>query len=138
MNKDLPKKQRLSSLQMLIMEMLWKHGELSTYDIYQQFEQKGRKDMSFTADYSGRDRSSASGPSSFTIERELRIMKMRGLVANRGRKTQLLYQPLVTAEAVTLSVADHLVNRMGASTVPKGLFDSAQAPRPSARLRQED
>ena len=133
---DPPKKYRLKPLEMQILEVLWSQGEISPFDIYTQFDKQAQKDTSFTVDYRGRDQGSAGGPSSITSERELRIMELRGLVANRGQGTHLLYHALVRPEAVTLSVGDHLVNRMGTDTVPTHLFDSAQKRRPSARLRQ--
>jgi predicted transcriptional regulator len=83
---------RLGDLQLRIMRVLWKSGAAGVADVKSQL---GGNRLAYT-----------------TVATMLRKMEDRGLVRHAERGRRFIYQPLVTAEEVTRSMADQLVERL--------------------------
>jgi BlaI family transcriptional regulator, penicillinase repressor len=84
---------RLGDLQLRIMKILWDRGEATVSQVFGDVA----KDSSLA--YT-------------TVSTMLRKMEVRGLVAHRAEGRLFLYRAKVNAEAVSRSMADHLVDRM--------------------------
>ena len=87
------KSYRLGDLQLQIMQVLWERGEAAVADVHEAL----------------------GGPNNFaytTVATMLRKMEGRGLVAHREEGRTFIYRPKVAAEAVSRSMADHLVDRL--------------------------
>ena len=83
---------RLGDLQFRIMKVLWKSGPMSVWEV--------------RADLDG-DRLAYT-----TVATMLRRMEDRGLVRHREQDRKFIYRPAVTADEVTRSMADDLVDRL--------------------------
>ncbi|SRR5713101_3251562 len=87
------KSYRLGDLQLQIMQVLWERGEAAVADVHEAL----------------------GGPNNFaytTVATMRRKMEGRGLVAHREEGRTFIYRPKVAAEAVSRSMADHLVDRL--------------------------
>lgn len=83
---------RLGDLQLRIMRVLWRSGPASIAEVKGQL---GGSRLAYT-----------------TVATMLRKMEDRGLVRHRQRGRRFFYEPAVTAEEVTRSMADDLVDRL--------------------------
>lgn len=83
---------RLGDLQLRIMRVLWKSGPASVAEVQTQL---GGDRLAYT-----------------TVATMLRKMEDRGLLRHREQGRKFLYDPAVSAEDVTRSMADDLVNRL--------------------------
>jgi len=83
---------RLGDLQLRIMRVLWKSGSAGVAEVKNQL---GGNRLAYT-----------------TVATMLRKMEDRGLVRHGQKGRRFIYEPLVTAEEVTRSMADHLVERL--------------------------
>lgn len=88
---------RLGDLQLRIMKVLWEAGPASVAQVQ---EQLGGQPLAYT-----------------TVATMLRKMEDRGLVGHIEQDRKYLYQPAVTAEEVTRSMADDLVDRLFAGNL---------------------
>lgn len=84
---------RLGDLQLQIMKVLWDRGEATVSDVHAGLDE-GRA-LAYT-----------------TVATMLRKMEARGLVNHRLDGRSFVYRPVVAAEAVTRSMADHLLERL--------------------------
>jgi BlaI family penicillinase repressor len=91
MNKS--KIHRLGDLQLKIMKVLWDRREATVADVHETLADD--RGLAYT-----------------TMATMLRKMEARGLVKHRLVGRSFVYRPAVAAEAVTRSMADHLVNRL--------------------------
>lgn len=83
---------RLGDLQLRIMRVLWEHGPAGVAEV------QGRLDgerLAYT-----------------TVATMLRKMEERGLLQHREEGRRFIYEPAVSAEQVTRSMADDLVDRL--------------------------
>ncbi len=83
---------RLGDLQLRIMKVLWRLGPTSVAEVRQQL---AGDQLAYT-----------------TVATMLRKMENRGLVRHREEHRRFLYEATVSAEAVTQSMADDLVDRL--------------------------
>jgi BlaI family penicillinase repressor len=83
---------RLGDLQLKIMRALWHSGPGGVADVM--------------------DRLCGNRLAYTTVATMLRKMENRGLVRHRQRGRRFIYEPLVTAQEVTRSMADDLVDRL--------------------------
>lgn len=83
---------RLGDLQLKIMKVLWDRGEANVAEV-----QSALKDKQ---------------PAYTTVATMLRKMEDRDLVRHRTEGRKFIYRPAVTAEHVTRSMADDLVERV--------------------------
>jgi len=83
---------RLGDLQLRIMRVLWKSAPASVAEVQSQL---GGNRLAYT-----------------TVATMLRKMEDRGLLRHREQGRKFLYEPAVTAEEVTRSMADDLVDRL--------------------------
>jgi BlaI family penicillinase repressor len=83
---------RLGDLQLRIMRVLWKSGSASVAEVMKRL---GGNRLAYT-----------------TVATMLRKMEDRGLLRHRQRGRRFIYEPAVTAEEVTRSMADDLVQRL--------------------------
>lgn len=88
-----PSHHRLGDLQLHILEILWRTEEATVAEIHEKLG-AGRK-LAYT-----------------TVATMLRKMEQRGLVAHREVERAFIYRPLVSADQVSRSVGDHLVQRL--------------------------
>ena len=88
-----PKIHRLGDLQLKIMKVLWERQEATVSEVVEAL---------------GRD----SNLAYTTIATMLRKMEARGLAAHRVEGRRFLYRAIVAADAVTRSMADHLLDRL--------------------------
>src|SRR3954462_10820193 len=87
------KKYRLCDLQLRVMQLLWEEGEASVGRVHEALG--GSRSFAYT-----------------TVATMLRKMEARGLVAHREDGRTFIYRAKVAAEAVSRSMADHLVDRL--------------------------
>ena len=90
---------RLGDLQLRIMKLLWKKAPAAVGDVL---------------DGLGAD----AGFAYTTIATMLRKMEARGLVRHREEGRRFIYQPAVTEEGVTRSMADDVLERVSRGTWP--------------------
>ena len=83
---------RLGDLQLRIMRVLWESGPASVAEVQQRL---GGQPLAYT-----------------TVATMLRKMEDRGLVAHDETQRRFIYRPAITAEEVTRSMADDLVDRL--------------------------
>jgi BlaI family transcriptional regulator, penicillinase repressor len=84
---------RLGDLQLRIMKFLWEHGEAAVAQVHKELG--GNASFAYT-----------------TVATMLRKMEARGLVAHREEGRSFFYRANVAAEAVSRSMADHLIDRL--------------------------
>ncbi len=87
-----PKNHRLGELQLQILQALWHLGEASVAEVHQAL---GPEHHAYT-----------------TVATMLRKMEDRRLVEHRAEGRKFIYQAAVSADEVSRSVADHLVDRL--------------------------
>lgn len=87
------KPHRLGDLQLRIMKILWERKEATVTDVLEGLGSSVA--LAYT-----------------TIATMLRKMEAKGLVSHRAEGRSFLYRPLVAAEDVSRSMADHLVDRL--------------------------
>jgi BlaI family transcriptional regulator, penicillinase repressor len=92
---------RLGNLQFEIMKVLWDQGPATVAEVQERLEGKS---LAYT-----------------TVATMLRKMEGRKLVAHRSDDRRFVYEPLVSAEAVTRSMADDLVDRVFAGSLASAL-----------------
>jgi len=83
---------RLGDLQLRIMRVLWESGPASVAQVQDRL---GGEPLAYT-----------------TVATMLRKMEDRGLVGHREHKRRFIYEAAVSAEDVTRSMADDLVDRL--------------------------
>ena len=83
---------RLGDLQLQIMKILWNGGPATVAEVLEQLE---GEPLAYT-----------------TVATMLRKMEDRGLVGHRQEGRRFVYESLVSAEKVTRSMADDLVDRL--------------------------
>jgi len=83
---------RLGDLQLRIMRVLWRHGTASVAQVQREL---GGDRLAYT-----------------TVATMLRKMEDRGLVRHREHQRRYLYTAAVSADDVTRSMADDLVDRL--------------------------
>jgi BlaI family penicillinase repressor len=83
---------RLGDLQLRIMKILWDRREATVSEVH---ETLGRQDFAYT-----------------TVATMLRKMEARGLVRHRAEGRSFVYRAAVASDAVTRSMADHLLDRL--------------------------
>ncbi len=88
---------RLGDLQLRIMKVLWAAGEATVADVHKALA--AETDLAYT-----------------TVATMLRKMEARRLVKHRTDARSFVYRPAVEAEAVSRSMADHLL---------EGLFEGS-------------
>jgi len=88
-----PKNYRLGDLQLQIMRVLWECGEGPVAHVHESLG--GNSKFAYT-----------------TVATMLRKMEARGLVTHREEGRSFLYRAKVAEEAVSRSMADHLVDRL--------------------------
>jgi BlaI family penicillinase repressor len=88
-----PKIIRLGDLQLRIMQVLWDRGESTVTEVIDHLP--AGSDLAYT-----------------TVATMLRKMETRDLVAHRNEGRTFVYRPNIAAQAVTRSMADHLVDRL--------------------------
>ena len=88
-----PKTIRLGDLQLSIMKVLWDAGEASVAHVHTALG--GSDKFAYT-----------------TVATMLRKMEGRGLVAHREEGRSYLFRAKIGADAVSRSMADHLVDRL--------------------------
>ena len=89
---------RLGDLQFKIMKVLWQSAPASVADVRDELD--GDR-LAYT-----------------TVATMLRKMEDRGLVHHRERERKFLYIPAISAEEVTRSMADDLVDRLFEGSLP--------------------
>jgi BlaI family penicillinase repressor len=87
------KKLRLGDLQLRIMRVLWKQGEVTVADVHEALG--GSAKFAYT-----------------TIATMLRKMEARGLLDHREEGRSFVYKAKVAEEAVSTSMADDLLERL--------------------------
>jgi len=111
---------RLGDLQLRIMRILWHSGPASVAEVQ---EELGPQPLAYT-----------------TVATMLRKMENRGLVRHVEEGRKFIYRPAVTAEDVTRSMADDLVDRLFegslAETVSHLLQTREVSPSELARLER--
>jgi BlaI family penicillinase repressor len=83
---------RLGDLQLKILKVLWERQESTVAEVHQGLS---REDLAYT-----------------TVATMLRKMEARGLVKHRVDGRSFVYRAVVASDAVTRSMADHLVDRL--------------------------
>lgn len=84
---------RLGDLQLAIMKVLWEAGHATVGDVHRALD--GGADLAPT-----------------TVATMLRKMEARRLVRHRTEGRKFVYEPLVTEEEVSHSMADHVLERV--------------------------
>ena len=111
---------RLGDLQLRIMRVLWSSAPASVAEVRDQL---GGDELAYT-----------------TVATMLRKMEDRGLLRHGEQGRKFLYEPAVTAEEVTRSMADDLVDRLFegnlAATVSHLLQTREVSPKELTRLEQ--
>ena len=87
------KHHRLGDLQLRILQILWARGEASVGSVHEELQ--GERKIAYT-----------------TVATMLRKMEGRGLVTHREEGRAYIYAPEVSADEVSQSVGDHLVQRL--------------------------
>jgi len=100
---------RLGDLQLRIMRVLWSGGPAGVAEVQ---ERLGGEPLAYT-----------------TVATMLRKMEDRGLLGHREEGRRFVYEPAVSADEVTRSMADDLVDR---------LFDGSLAATVSHLLKSRD
>ncbi|MGM0489501.1 MAG: BlaI/MecI/CopY family transcriptional regulator [Planctomycetota bacterium] len=114
------RKYRLGDLQLKIMKVLWQVAPASVAEVRNQL----------------------SGPplAYTTVATMLRKMEARGLLRHQERGRKFVYEPLISSQDVTRSMADDLVDRLFegslAATVSHLLETREVSPNELARLEQ--
>ena len=88
-----PKSYRLGDLQLRLMKVLWERGEASVAEVLEALG--ARAGLAYT-----------------TVATMLRKMEARGLVDHVEENRRFIYKPLITADAVTRSMADDILERL--------------------------
>jgi predicted transcriptional regulator len=83
---------RLGNLQLRIMQVLWSAGEATVAEVQERLE---GEPLAYT-----------------TVATMLRKMEDRELITHREEGRRFIYEPAVSAEDVTRSMADDLVDRL--------------------------
>ncbi len=83
---------RLGNLQLRIMQVLWSAGQATVADVQERLE---GAPLAYT-----------------TVATMLRKMEDRKLITHREEGRRFIYEPAVSAEEVTRSMADDLVDRL--------------------------
>lgn len=83
---------RLGDLQLKIMQVLWERGEAAVAEVYESL--RGER-LAYT-----------------TVATMLRKMETRGLVRHRAEERRFIYRPAVSADQVTQSMSNHVVDRL--------------------------
>ena len=104
---------RLGDLQFRIMKVLWKAGSASVAEVRRQL---GGDRLAYT-----------------TVATMLRKMEDRGLVRHREQHRKFIYLPAVSAEAVTRSMADDLVDRLFEGSLAEAVSHLLQTREVSGR-----
>jgi len=88
---------RLGDLQLRIMQALWERGGCTVADVHESLRRQAPRDrqLAYT-----------------TVATMLRKMEDRGLVTHRSEGRKFIYEPAVAAEAVTRSMAGHVLDRL--------------------------
>jgi len=111
---------RLGDLQLRIMRVLWTLGPASVAQVQQRLD---GDPLAYT-----------------TVATMLRKMEDRGLVRHREHRRRFIYDAAVTAEDVTRSMADDLVDRLFEGSLADAVSHLLQtrevSPRELARLEQ--
>ncbi|HUT88914.1 MAG TPA: BlaI/MecI/CopY family transcriptional regulator [Thermoguttaceae bacterium] len=111
---------RLGDLQLRIMRVLWNLGPASVAQVQDRLE---GDPLAYT-----------------TVATMLRKMEDRGLVRHREHQRRFIYEAAVTAEDVTRSMADDLVDRLFEGSLADAVSHLLQtrevSPRELARLEQ--
>ena len=89
---DVQRMHRLGDLQLRIMRVLWKRGPVCVADVQAALD---GEPLAYT-----------------TVATMLRKMEDRGLVQHREVGRKFLYEPTISSEEVTRSMADDLVDRL--------------------------
>ena len=84
---------RLGDLQLKIMKFLWERGDATVAEVHQAITRE--RGLAYT-----------------TVTTMLRKMEGRRLVKHRVEGRSFVYRPAVAADAVTRSMADHLIDRL--------------------------
>jgi BlaI family transcriptional regulator, penicillinase repressor len=84
---------RLGDLQLQIMKVLWAQGEATVADVHKTVASKD--ELAYT-----------------TVATMLRKMEARGLVSHRLEERSFVYQAAIAEDAVSRSMADHLLDRL--------------------------
>ncbi|TMP99824.1 MAG: BlaI/MecI/CopY family transcriptional regulator [Verrucomicrobia bacterium] len=84
---------RLGDLQLKIMKFLWERGDATVAEVHQAITRE--RGLAYT-----------------TVATMLRKMEGRRLVKHRVEGRSFVYRPVVAADAVTRSMADHLIDRL--------------------------
>jgi len=84
---------RLGDLQLKIMKFLWERGDATVAEVHQAITRE--RGLAYT-----------------TVATMLRKMEGRRLVKHRVEGRSFVYRPAVAADAVTRSMADHLIDRL--------------------------
>src|SRR5438034_27049 len=94
---------RLGDLQLKIMKFLWERGDATVAEVHQAITRE--RGLAYT-----------------TVATMLRKMEGRRLVKHRVEGRSFVYRPAVAADAVTRSMADHLIDRLleGSMAEPVG------------------
>jgi BlaI family penicillinase repressor len=88
-----PKIHRLGDLQLKIMKVLWDRKEATVAEVHEALGTGS--ELAYT-----------------TIATMLRKMENRRLIEHRNEGRSFVYRPMVAADAVTRSMADHFVDRL--------------------------
>lgn len=111
---------RLGDLQLRIMRVLWNLGQAGVAQVQGRLE---GDPLAYT-----------------TVATMLRKMEDRGLVRHREQQRRFIYEAAVTAEDVTRSMADDLVDRLFEGSLADAVSHLLQtrevSPRELARLEQ--
>ncbi len=83
---------RLGNLQLRIMQVLWSAGQATVAEVQERLE---GEPLAYT-----------------TVATMLRKMEVRQLISHREEGRRFIYEPAVSAEEVTRSMADDLVDRL--------------------------
>jgi predicted transcriptional regulator len=83
---------RLGDLQLKIMQVLWERGSAAVADVHDALRAER---LAYT-----------------TVGTMLRKMEARGLVRHRADERRFIYRPVVSADQVTQSMSQHVVDRL--------------------------
>jgi BlaI family transcriptional regulator, penicillinase repressor len=83
---------RLGDLQLKIMKVLWERGEAAVAEVSESLRAER---LAYT-----------------TVATMLRKMEARGLVRHRADDRRFIYRPSVTADKVTQSMSQHVIDRL--------------------------
>ena len=103
---------RLGDLQLRIMQVLWDSGPAAVAEVQ---ERLGGQPLAYT-----------------TVATMLRKMEDRGLVRHEEARRRFIYEAAITAEEVTRSMADDLVDRLFEGSLSQAvshLLDSREVSR---------